>query len=95
MPDLSLSSGAIKGWDKRNHFYFQILNSLASHYQFDIDLPFKDLTEDIQNIVLHGNNEVITFSYLSSDGKVYKKSHKFEPKRSHDCLEEQKTSGEP
>jgi excinuclease ABC subunit A len=78
MPDLSLSSGAIKGWDKRNHFYFQILNSLANHYQFDIDLPFKDLPEDIQNIILHGNNEVITFSYLSSDGKVYKKSHKFE-----------------
>src|SRR5210317_708953 len=78
MPDLSLSSGAIKGWDKRNHFYFQILNSLASHYQFDIDLPFKDLPEDIQNIILHGNNEVITFSYLSSDVKVYKKSHKFE-----------------
>lgn len=78
MPDLSLASGAIKGWDKRNHFYFQILNSLANHYQFDIDLPFKDLSEDIQNIILHGNNEMINFSYLSSDGKIYKKSHKFE-----------------
>ena len=78
MPDLSLASGAIKGWDKRNHFYFQILNSLANHYQFDIDLPFKDLSEDIQNIILHGDNEMINFSYLSSDGKIYKKSHKFE-----------------
>ena len=78
MPDLSLASGAIKGWDKRNHFYFQILNSLANHYQFDIDLPFKDLSEDIQNIILHGNNEMINYSYLSSDGKIYKKSHKFE-----------------
>jgi len=78
MPDLSLSAGAIKGWDKRNHFYFQILKSLADHYQFDIDQPFKELAQEIQHIILYGNNEKIDFSYLSSDGKIYKKNHTFE-----------------
>jgi excinuclease ABC subunit A len=78
MPDLSLSAGAIKGWDKRNHFYFQILKSLADHYQFDIDQPFNELAQEIQHIILYGNNEKIDFSYLSSDGKIYKKNHTFE-----------------
>ena len=78
MPDLSLSAGAIKGWDKRNHFYYQILKSLADHYQFDIDQPFKELAHEIQQIILFGNNEKIDFSYLSSDGKIYKKNHAFE-----------------
>jgi excinuclease ABC subunit A len=78
MPDLSLSAGAIKGWDKRNHFYYQILKSLADHYQFDIDQPFKELAHEIQQIILHGNNEKIDFSYLSSDGKIYRKNHTFE-----------------
>lgn len=78
MPDLSLSAGAIKGWDKRNHFYYQILKSLADHYQFDIDTPFNELAQEIQQIILYGNNEKIDFSYLSSDGKIYKKNHAFE-----------------
>jgi excinuclease ABC subunit A len=78
MPDLSLSAGAIKGWDKRNHFYFQILSSLATHYKFNIDTPFRELPDDIKDIIFYGNNENIDFSYLSSDGKVYKKNHKFE-----------------
>ena len=78
MPDLSLSAGAIKGWDKRNHFYFQILSSLATHYKFNIDIPFRELPDDIKDIIFYGNNENIDFSYLSSDGKIYKKNHKFE-----------------
>ena len=75
MPDLSLSAGAIKGWDKRNHFYYQILKSLADHYKFDIDKPFNELDYEIQQIILYGNNEKADFSYLSSDGKIYKKSY--------------------
>jgi excinuclease ABC subunit A len=78
MPDLSLAAGAIKGWDKRNHFYYQILKSLADYYQFDIDTPFNELAQEIQQIILYGNNEKIDFSYLSSDGKIYKKNHTFE-----------------
>jgi len=78
MPDLSLAAGAIKGWDKRNHFYYQILKSLADYYQFDIDTPFNELAQEIQQIILYGNNEKIDFSYLSSDGKIYKKNHAFE-----------------
>ena len=78
-PELSLASGAIKGWDKRNQFYFQILNSLANHYGFDIDTPFNDLEEDIQNIVLHGSkNQKIEFSYFVGTGSVQKRKHNFE-----------------
>jgi excinuclease ABC subunit A len=78
VPDISLSSGAIKGWDKRNHFYFQILQSLAVHYDFELETPFIELKEEIKNIILNGSEENIVFSYLSSDGKIYKKTHKFE-----------------
>ena len=78
-PQLSLASGAIKGWDKRNQFYFQMLTSLANHYKFDIDTPFEKLSEDIQSVILHGSKkEVISFSYLSEHGKIYQKSHSFE-----------------
>ena len=78
-PELSLASGAIKGWDKRNQFYFQILNSLANHYGFDIDTPFNDLEEDIQNIVLHGSkNQKIEFSYFVGTGTIQKRKHNFE-----------------
>ncbi len=78
-PQLSLASGAIKGWDKRNQFYFQMLTSLANHYKFDIDTPFEDLNEDIKSVVLYGSKkEVIEFSYLSEQGKIYSKSHSFE-----------------
>ena len=78
-PQLSLASGAIKGWDKRNQFYFQILNSLANHYNFDIDSPFNDLNEDIQNIILDGSkNEKIEFNYFVGTGTVQKRKHSFE-----------------
>ncbi len=78
-PQLSLASGAIKGWDKRNQFYFQMLTSLANHYKFDIDTPFEKLSQDVQSVILHGSKkEVISFSYLSEHGKIYQKSHSFE-----------------
>jgi excinuclease ABC subunit A len=79
LPQLSLAAGAIKGWDKRNQFYFQILSSLAKHYDFDLDTPYENLPIEIQSVILYGSKkEVINFSYLSEQGKIYSKSHTFE-----------------
>ena len=78
-PQLSLSSGAIKGWDKRNQFYFQMLRSLADHYKFDLEAPFENLSENIKEVILHGSQkESIKFSYFSERGTVFTKDHPFE-----------------
>ena len=78
-PQLSLSSGAIKGWDRRNQFYFQMLHSLAKHYEFELDQPFDSLPEKIQQTILYGSgNEHIAFRYLSDNGKPTVRKHAFE-----------------
>ena len=78
-PYLSLASGAIKGWDKRNQFYFQMLASLAAHYQFNVETPFENLPENIRDIILNGSGkEQIAFNYLSDRGTVIQRSHNFE-----------------
>jgi len=78
-PDLSLAAGAIRGWDRRNQFYFQMLGSLAAHYQFDIDKPFNELPEAIQQIVLFGSGrQTLPFNYLNERGRVTVKEHSFE-----------------
>ncbi len=78
-PHLSLASGAIKSWDKRNQFYFQMLTSLANHYDFDLEAPFENLDESIKNIVLHGSNqEKILFSYFSDNKRKRQQTHTFE-----------------
>ncbi|EUJ11540.1 Excinuclease ABC subunit A [Methylophilaceae bacterium 11] len=78
-PHLSLASGAIKGWDKRNQFYFQMLASLSQHYNFDLEVAFEELSEDIQNILLFGSGkEQITFKYLNERGTFFGKTHSFE-----------------
>ncbi len=78
-PHLSLASGAIKGWDKRNQFYFQMLASLSQHYNFDLEVAFEELPEPIQNILLFGSGkEQITFKYLNERGTFFGKSHSFE-----------------
>ncbi len=78
-PQLSLSSGAIKGWDRRNQFYFQMLDSLARHYDFDLERPFESLPEKIQQIILYGSGkEQIPFSYLNERGKPSLREHSFE-----------------
>jgi len=78
-PELSLAGGAVRGWDRRNAYYSQLITSLAQHYGFDTEIPFEELPEDIQDIVLHGSGkEVISFSYLNERrGKVVRK-HTFE-----------------
>lgn len=78
-PDVSLASGAIKGWDRRNHFYFQMLNSLAAFYDFDLEAPFNTLPENVQHIILYGSGkDSIPFTYMSERGKPIIKSHTFE-----------------
>ncbi len=82
-PSLSLASGAIKSWDRRNGYYFALLESLAKHYKFDIEQPFENLPEIVQNAVLHGSGEEeIKFSYVmdsgSFEGKKLTKKHPFE-----------------
>lgn len=78
-PHLSLASGAIKGWDKRNQFYFQMLASLSQHYEFDLEAPFENLPDDIQQTLLFGSGrEQITFKYLNERGTFFSKSHTFE-----------------
>jgi excinuclease ABC subunit A len=78
-PDLSLASGAIKGWDRRNQFYFQMLQCLASHYGFDIEMPFNELPEAVQNAVLHGSgHDKIKFLYLGERGNKFTREHVFE-----------------
>lgn len=78
-PELSLAAGAIKGWDRRNQFYFQMLQSLASHFGFDLDLPFEVLPEKVRHVVLHGSGrENIEFLYMSERGTRFARSHPFE-----------------
>jgi excinuclease ABC subunit A len=78
-PHLSLASGAIKGWDRRNQFYHQLLASLAEHYEFDLEIPFEQLPEDIQGLLLNGSGkEKILFSYLNESGSRTHRRHAFE-----------------
>jgi excinuclease ABC subunit A len=78
-PDLSLAGGAIRGWDRRNQFYFSMLVSLAQHYQFDVETPFEALPEASQQVVLHGSGEEkIAFRYPGEKGRSAVKEHAFE-----------------
>ncbi len=78
-PSLSLSAGAIKGWDKRNQFYFQMLMNLAAHYDFNIDTPFEDLPETIRSAILYGSGrEKLRFTYVGERGNRHQREHTFE-----------------
>ncbi len=78
-PNLSLASGAIKGWDRRNQFYFQMLQSLAAFYDFDTDTAFEDLPAKVQQVVLHGSGEEeIPFTYINERGRTTMREHAFE-----------------
>jgi excinuclease ABC subunit A len=78
-PGLSLAGGAIKGWDRRNQFYFQILLGLAAHYKFDIDMPFDKLSADAQSIILNGSGkQKISFKYPGERGRAIVKEETFE-----------------
>ena len=78
-PNLSLASGAIRGWDRRNHFYYSMLQSLAKHYRFDIEQPWEMLDERIQKLILNGSGkETIAFHYPGERGRASVKEHPFE-----------------
>ncbi|HZP65634.1 MAG TPA: excinuclease ABC subunit UvrA [Rudaea sp.] len=78
-PNLSLAAGAVRGWDRRNMYYFQLILSLARHYKFDIDTPWEQLPEAIRHAVLSGSgDEQITFRYLTESGGSVTRKHRFE-----------------
>ena len=78
-PSLSLAGGAIRGWDRKTTYYYQMIQSLASHYGFDIETPFDALSEKLQNVILCGSGkEKIEFFYENTRGMQIKRSHRFE-----------------
>jgi excinuclease ABC subunit A len=78
-PELSLASGAIKGWDRRNQFYFRLLQNLAKYANFDLEAPFEELPKKAQDLILFGSGEQdIPFEYLNEKGKVIVREHAFE-----------------
>ena len=78
-PSLSLADGAIRGWDKRNNYYFQMIMSLADHYGFDIHTPFNELPEKTQKIILYGSGRTkVNFTYEGKKGQTFIRTHPFE-----------------
>jgi excinuclease ABC subunit A len=78
-PDASLAEGAIRGWDRRNVYYFHMLTSLAEHYGFDVDTPFSQLSKRDRQVILHGSGkQEIAFSYINDRGDIFKRTHTFE-----------------
>ncbi len=77
--DLSLAGGAIRGWDRETTYYFQMIQSLAAHFEFDIETPFRELAENIRQIVLFGSGkEKVEFHYANSRGMQIRQRHRFE-----------------
>ena len=78
-PELSLAAGAVRGWDRRNAYYFHMIQSLAKHYRFDVDQPWNSLPDSVRQAVLFGSgDEVIAFTYLSESGSRHQRKHRFE-----------------
>lgn len=78
-PELSLAGGAIRGWDRRNFYYFQMLRSLAEHYEFDVEAPFNSLSDKVQKAVLSGSGkDSIEFKYINDRGDTTVRRHPFE-----------------
>src|SRR6188768_2277994 len=78
-PDLSLAGGAIRGWDRRNAYYFALVQSLARHYKFDVEEPWQDLSAKVQKVVLYGSgDEKIDFRYVDARGGTMRRAHKWE-----------------
>ncbi|MEG1042520.1 MAG: excinuclease ABC subunit UvrA, partial [Pseudomonas sp.] len=77
--ELTLAEGAIRGWDRRNVYYFQMLGSLAAHYDFSLEVPFGELPAEQQKVILHGSGKQnVDFKYLNDRGDIVKRSHPFE-----------------
>lgn len=76
--ELSLADGAIRGWDRRNTYYYQLLKSIAKHYKFDLEVPFMRLPKKVQTVLLQGSDDLIKFSYKDDEGNGYSKTNEFE-----------------
>ena len=77
--DISIAEGAIRGWDRRNVYYFHLISSLSRHYKFDVEVPFRKLSKKVKQVLLHGSgNERIDFSYMNDRGDKITKKHHFE-----------------
>jgi excinuclease ABC subunit A len=77
--EISLSGGAIRGWDKRSYYYFQMLQAVADHYKFSLTTPFKELSEEAKDIVLHGSKgQSLAFKYINDRGDIMERNHPFE-----------------
>jgi len=76
--ELSLAGGAIRGWDRRNGYYFQMLQSLAAHFDFDVEMPFGELEPRIQDVILNGSPQVVKFAYSNERGDQRVQKHPFE-----------------
>ncbi|HKJ50156.1 MAG TPA: excinuclease ABC subunit UvrA [Gammaproteobacteria bacterium] len=77
-PELSLAGGAIRGWDRRNGYYFQMLQSLAAHFDFDVEKPFAELDPRVREVILNGSEEPVKFSYRNERGDQRVQVHPFE-----------------
>ncbi len=78
-PEASLAEGAIRGWDRRNVYYFHMLTSLAEHYGFDIDTPFEKLPKKHRDVILYGSGkQEVPFAYINDRGDVFQRTHPFE-----------------
>ena len=78
-PDRSLAAGAVRGWDRRNAYYFQLIKSLARHFKFDIETPFHELSKKARSVILDGSgNQKIKFSYVNESGDKWEREHRFE-----------------
>ncbi|EIJ36565.1 excinuclease ABC subunit UvrA [Thiothrix nivea] len=78
-PELSLAGGAVRGWDRRNAYYFQMMTSLSDYYGFDVEQPWEELPDAVQKLILHGSGlKEIEFTYHGQKGQVYQRKHPFE-----------------
>ena len=78
-PELSMPGGAIRGWDRRTVYYFQLICAIADHYKFDVDMPFNELPKKIQDVILYGSGKTeIKFEYIDSKGGTRMRKHPFE-----------------
>ncbi|UJS23153.1 excinuclease ABC subunit UvrA [Thiothrix winogradskyi] len=78
-PSMSLAGGAVRGWDRRNAYYFQMLTSLADHFSFDVEQPWEELPASVHKLILHGSGlEEVEFTYVGQKGQIYTRSHTFE-----------------
>jgi excinuclease ABC subunit A len=75
---LSLAGGAIRGWDRRNSYYSQVIQCLAGHFGFDIEVPYETLDEDTQQILLYGSEDEVEFVYRTARGAAFRRTHPFE-----------------